>query len=138
MKTVIIQSLTCLIIFALVWGISFLLIDVIGWFYMYLFVAGYLIFITTTSRYNWAVTLIQFLIVGFLSFVIIGYLYNEVYEPYIEQNYYQIENQIATTIGLFELIIIKLISDIVLDKIGMERKKSMVEKLLLLTKPKKH
>ena len=130
MKTVILQSLTCLLIYLLVWVIIQLSIDVIGWSFMYLFIAGYLAFIVTTSRYSWIVTTLQFIVVGFLSFMIIGYLYNEIYEPYIEQNYHQFESEIATTIGLIELIIIKLLSDLILSKTRIKLKKSLIEKIL--------
>lgn len=135
MKTIILQSLTCLIIYLLIWGIIQLTIDVIGWSFMYLFIVGYLIFIVTTSRYNWIVTILQYFIVGFLSFMIIGFLYNEVYEPYIEQNFPLNESTIATTIGLIELIIIKLLSDTLLRKTKIKLKKSLIEKILLPTKP---
>lgn len=77
--------------------------------------------------------MLQFLLVGFISFMIIGYLYNEVYEPFIEQNFPQYESVIATTIGLIELIIIKLLSDFVLSKTRIEIKKSLIEKILLPT-----
>ena len=135
MKNVILQSLTCLVIYLLVWVIIQLTIDLIGWFFMYLFIAGYLAFIVTTSRYNWIVTILQFIVVGFLSFMIIGYLYNKVYEPYIEQNLPMYESAISTTIGLIELIIIKLLSDTLLSKINIKLKKSLIEKILLPTKP---
>ena len=135
MKTVILQSLTCLLIYLLVWLIIQFSIDVIGWFFMYLFIAGYLAFIVITSRYSWIVTILQFFVVGFLSFMIIGYLYNEIYEPYIKQNYHQFESEIATTIGLIELIIIKLFSDSILSKARIKSKKSLIEKMLLHTKP---
>lgn len=102
---------------------------------MYLFIAGYLAFIVTTSRYNWIVTILQFIVVGFLSFMIIGYLYNKVYEPYIEQNLPMYESAISTTIGLIELIIIKLLSDTLLSKTNIKLKKSLIEKILLPTKP---
>ena len=135
MKNVILQSLTCLVIYLLVWVIIQLTIDLIGWFFMYLFIAGYLAFIVTTSRYNWIVTILQFIVVGFLSFMIIGYLYNKVYEPYIEQNLPMYESAISTTIGLIELIIIKLLSDTLLSKTNIKLKKSLIEKILLPTKP---
>ena len=135
MKNVILQSLTCLLIYLLVWVIIQLTIDLIGWFFMYLFIAGYLAFIVTTSRYNWIVTILQFIVVGFLSFMIIGYLYNKVYEPYIEQNFPLYESAISTTIGLIELIIIKLLSDTLLSKTKIKLKKSLIEKILLPTKP---
>jgi len=138
MKTIILQSLACLIIYLLIWGIIQLTIDVIGWSFMYLFIVGYLIFIFTTSRYNWIVTILQFCVVGFLSFMIIGFLYNEVYEPYIEQNFPIYESAIATTIGLIELIIIKILSDTLMSKTKIKLKKSLIEKLLLPTKPKLH
>jgi len=82
------------------------------------------------------VTNLQFVIVGFLSFVIIGSLYNEVYEPFIEQNYYQYENNIATAIGILELIIIKLCSDFILSKTQIKAKDSIIDKLLMQTKAK--
>ena len=133
MKIVILQTFTCLLIFLFVWGIIQLTVDVIGWFYLYFFIAGYLGFIIVTSRYKWTITMLQFLLVGFISFMIIGYLYNEVYEPFIEQNFPQYESVIATTIGLIELIIIKLLSDFVLSKTRIEIKKSLIEKILLPT-----
>ena len=137
MKSLITQSLTCLVIFLVVWGIIQLTIDVIGWFYLYLFVAGYLVFIFLTSRYIWTITILQFLLVGFISFMIIGFLYNEVYEPFIERNFPQYESTIATTIGLIELIIIKLLSDSILSQTKFGIKKSLIEKILLPTMAKK-
>ena len=130
------QTLLCLLIFLFGWGVIYILQDVIGWSYLYLLIAGYWFFIFSTSRYNWIVTNLQFVIVGFLSFAIIGYLYNEVYEPFIEQNYYQYENNIATTIGLIELIIIKLCSDFILSKTQIKAKDSIIDKLLMQTKAK--
>ena len=134
MKNIILQSLACLLIYLLVWVIIQFTIDMIGWFFMYLFIAGYLAFIVITSKYSWIVTILQFFIVGFLSFMIIGYLYNEIYEPYIEQNYYQFESEMATAIGLIELIIIKLLSDSILIKTRIKLKKSLIEKTLMPTK----
>ena len=128
MKAIIHQSLTCLIIYLFILGIIHITIDVIGWYSMYLYIIGYLIFIVTTSKYNWIVTILQFFVVGFLSFMIIGFLYNEVYEPYIEQNFHLYEFTIATTIGLIELIILKLLSDIILSKTKIKLKKSLIEK----------
>lgn len=117
----------------MIWGIVQLTIDVIGWYFMYLFIVGYFLFIVTTSKYNWLVTILQFFVVGFLSFMIIGFLYNEVYEPYIERTFPHSETIIATTIGLCELIIIKLLSDIALSKSGIKLKISWIEKILLPT-----
>ena len=130
------QTLLCLLIFLFGWGVIYILQDVIGWSYLYLLIAGYWFFIFSTSRYNWIVTNLQFVIVGFLSFAIIGYLYNEVYEPFIEQNYYQYENNIATAIGILELIIIKLCSDFILSKTQIKAKDSIIDKLLMQTKAK--
>ena len=138
MKTILTQTALCLLIFLLVWLVIYIFQDVIGWYYMYLLIAGYWFFIFTTSRHNWIVANLQFIIVGFLSFVIIGSLYNEVYEPIIEQNYYQLENIIATTIGIVELIIIKLCSDFILSKTQIKAKDSIIEKILMPTKPKLH
>ena len=135
MKTIFLQSLTCLIIYLFIWGIIELTIDVIGWSFIYPFIVGYLIFIVSTSRYNWIVTILQFFVVGFLSFMIIGFLYNEVYEPFIEQKFPIYESAIATTIGLIELIILKLLSDTLLSKTKIKLKKSLIEKILLPTKP---
>jgi hypothetical protein len=123
MKNVILQTLTCLLIYLLVWVIIQLTLDI------YLFIAGYLTFIIVTSRYTWIATILQFIIVGFISFMIIGYLYNEVHEPYIEQNFQKYESAISTTIGLIELIIIKLLSDTLLSKTKIRLKKSLIEKI---------
>ena len=136
MKTILTQTLLCLLIFLFDWGVIYIFQDVIGWSYLYLLIAGYWFFIFSTSRYNWIVTNLQFVIVGFLSFVIIGSLYNEVYEPFIEQNYYQYENNIATAIGILELIIIKLCSDFILSKTQIKAKDSIIDKLLMQTKAK--
>ena len=136
MKMILTQTLLCLLIFLFGWGVIYILQDVIGWSYLYLLIAGYWFFIFSTSRYNWIVTNLQFVIVGFLSFAIIGYLYNEVYEPFIEQNYYQYENNIATIIGILELIIIKLCSDFILSKTQIKAKDSIIDKLLMQTKTK--
>ena len=135
MKTIVLQSLTCLIIYLFIWGIIELTIDVIGWSFIYPFIVGYLIFIVSTSRYNWIVPVLQFFVVGVISFVIVGFLYNEVYESYIEQNYPLYESALATTIGLIELIIIKLLSDSILNKTKLKTKKSLIEKIQLPTKP---
>ena len=80
-------------------------------------------------------TVLQFFAVGVISFVIVGFLYNEVYESYIEQNYPLYESALATTIGLIELIIIKLLSDSILNKTKLKTKKSLIEKIQLPTKP---
>ena len=137
MKALITQSLTCIVIFLVVWGIIQLTMDVIGWFYLYLLIAGYLAFIIVTSRYKWTITILQFVVVGFISFMIIGFLYNKVYEPFIEQNFPLYESSIATTIGLIELIVIKLLSDSILSRTKFEKKKSLIEKILLPTLAKK-
>ena len=136
MKMILTQTLLCLLIFLFGWGVIYILQDVIGWSYLYLLIAGYWFFIFSTSRYNWIVTNLQFVIVGFLSFAIIGSLYNEVYEPFIEQNYYQYENNIATIIGILELIIIKHCSDFILSKTQIKAKDSIIDKLLMQTKTK--
>ena len=90
---------------------------------------GYLVLVFISSKWNIVVTILQFLIIGFLSFAIIGSLYNGVYEPLIETYFPKLEGEISFAIGLIELTIIKVLSDIALSKTKLAKRESFLEKV---------
>ena len=63
--------------------------------------------------------------------MIIGFLFNKVYEPIIELHYPNLESEIGVLIGFIELAIIKFCSDYLLLIAPLKSKMSIVEKMRL-------
>ena len=74
------------------------------------------------------------MIIGFLSFMIIGFLFNKVYEPIITHHYPNLEGEIGIVIAFIEVAIIKFCSDYLLLIARLKSKMSIVEKIRLLRK----